>query len=224
VLAHPLGEQCSATSKRSGKRCRRRVIGGGPCIMDGGKARQVKARREQRVLLYEAQAKAAPPIVEPEVEPTADETLIAVLRDVRTTLQHLRAEFAVNASPTLLVLLGDWLDRADRISKSVIVTRAEERVAQRRVAVTEAQVSKLVTAMHLGVTASDLSARQRVEVVETVLEAIRREDLPLIDADTTRQWLARMRREAAAELVPELEAGPLDDDLDDGLAEMDEAV
>jgi hypothetical protein len=211
VLAHPLGEQCSATSKATGKRCQRRVIGGGPCHVHGGSARQVKARREQRIVLFEAQQKAAPPIVEPELEPTADETLIAVLKDVRTTLQHLRVEMAVNASPTLLVLLGDWLDRADRISRSVIITRAEERVEQRKVAVTAEQASKLATAMHLGVTASDLSARQRVEVVETVLEAIRREDLPLTDADTMRHWLVRMRREAAAELVPELEAG-FDDD------------
>ena len=108
---HPLTEKCSATSKRSGKPCQRLVIGGGPCTMHGGSAKQVKARREQRILLYEAQIRALPAVVEPEVEPTADEVLISLLGDVRHTLRQLKAEIAMNPSPTLLVLLGDWLDR-----------------------------------------------------------------------------------------------------------------
>jgi hypothetical protein len=206
---HPLTAKCTAMSKRSGKPCQRWVKGGGPCAMHGGKARQVNARREQRVLLYEAEQKAAPP-PEPELpEPTADETLVAVLRDVRTTLQHLRVEMAVNASPTLLALLGDWLDRADRISRSVIITRAEERIAQREVRVTREQVDTLATAMHVGVTASDLSARQRLEVMEAVLEAIgccRAGELPLVSGEEIQRWLARTRAEAAAESLPELEA------------------
>jgi hypothetical protein len=88
---HPLGEQCSATSKRSGKRCRRRVVGGGPCIMHGGRAPQVNARREQRILLYEAEQKAAPPV--PELpEPTADkaqqaQVLASAIQSIRT-LHH----------------------------------------------------------------------------------------------------------------------------------------
>jgi len=176
--------------------------------MHGGRAKQVDARRLQRVALYEAQQKAAP--VEPELsEMSADETLIAVLRDVRTTLQHLRVEMAVNASPTLLSLLGEWLDRADRISRSVIITRAEERVAAQRVRVTEEQVDTLATAMHAGVTASDLSARQRVEVLEAVLEAFaacRAGGLPLVSGEEIQRWLARTRAEAAVDPVLELEA------------------
>jgi hypothetical protein len=206
---HPLSQQCPCKSKRSGKQCKRLVVGGGPCAMHGGKAPRVNARREQRILLYEAEQKAAPP-PEPELpEPTADETLVAVLRDVRTTLQHLRVEMAVNASPTLLALLGDWLDRADRISRSVIITRAEERIAQRKVAVTQEQVDTLATAMHVGVTASDLSARQRLEVMEAVLEAIGRAragGLPLVSGEEIQRWLARTRAEAAVEPLPELEA------------------
>jgi hypothetical protein len=70
--------------------------------MHGGRARQVKAARDARIVLWEAEQRALP---QPELpEPTADETLVAVLRDVRTTLQHLRVEMAVNASPTLLAL------------------------------------------------------------------------------------------------------------------------
>lgn len=203
---HPLGEQCSATSKRSGKRCRRRVIGGGVCIMHGGKAKQVRARAEQRILLYEAEQKAGPP--EPELpEPTADETLVAVLRDVRMTLQHLRVEMAVNASPTLLALLGDWLDRADRISRSVIITRAEERIAQRKVAITEEQVGKLATFMYLALQEAGLSATQKVAVMDSLLGSLGRTDeIPVLDGDTLARWLAATRAEAAVESLPELEA------------------
>jgi hypothetical protein len=176
--------------------------------MHGGRARQVNARREQRILLYEAEQKAAPP-PEPELpEPTADETLVAVLRDVRTTLQHLRVEMAVNASPTLLALLGDWLDRADRISRSVIITRAEERIAQRKVAITQEQVGKLSTFMYLAVQeAGGLSAAQKVAVMDSLLGSLGRTDeIPVVDGDTLARWLARTRAEAAVESLPELKA------------------
>jgi hypothetical protein len=176
--------------------------------MHGGRARQVNARREQRVLLYEAEQKAAPRMVEPELpEPTADETLVAVLKDVRTTLQHLRVEMAVNASPTLLALLGDWLDRADRISRSVIITRAEERIAQRKVAITQEQVGKLSTFMYLAVQEAGLSAVQKVAVMDSLLGSLGRTDeIPVVDGDTLARWLARTRAEAAVESLPELEA------------------
>ena len=177
--------------------------------MHGGSARQVRARREQRILLYEAKVKASPPVVEPEPEPSADEVLIGLLRDVRRTLQQIQVSLAESPSPQWLTVLGEWLDRADRISRSVIVTRAEERIAQRRVAVTGEQVATLTTVMFIGLTSSDLSARQTVEVMDAVLAAIQRAgagELPLIDKDVQRQWLERMRREAAAESLPELES------------------
>ena len=203
---HPLSQQCPCKSKRSGKQCKCLVVGGGPCPMHGGKAPRVNARREQRILLYEAEQKAAPP--EPELpEPTADETLVAVLRDVRTTLQHLRVEMAVNASPTLLALLGDWLDRADRISRSVIITRAEERIAQRNVAITEEQVGKLATFMYLAVQEAGLAATQKVAVMDSLLGSLGRTDeIPVVDGDTLARWLAATRAEAAVESLPELEA------------------
>jgi len=204
---HPLSQQCPCKSKRSGKQCKRLVVGGGPCPMHGGKAPRVNARREQRILLFEAEQKAAPP-PQPELpEPTADETLVAVLKDVRTTLQHLRVEMAVNASPTLLALLGEWLDRADRISRSVIITRAEERISQRKVAITQEQVGKLSTFVYLAVQEAGLSATQKVAVIDSLLGSLGRTDeIPVVDGDTLARWLARTRAEAAAESLPELEA------------------
>jgi hypothetical protein len=144
---HPLAEQCSATSKASGKRCQRRVIGGGPCIMHGGKARQVKARREQRILVWQAEQRTLPPIVEPELEPTADEILIGLLRDVRRTFEHVKAGLVGNSDPsalaTWLSVMGEWADRLDRVSKSAIVLNVEARITERETHVTGDQVRVL---------------------------------------------------------------------------------
>lgn len=51
---HPLSERCTATSKRTGLRCQLTVIGGGTCFMHGGKAPQVAAKREARIVEWEA--------------------------------------------------------------------------------------------------------------------------------------------------------------------------
>jgi hypothetical protein len=48
-----------STCKATRQRCRRRVIGGGPCIMHGGAAEQAKTKREQRVAIAGARAAAA---------------------------------------------------------------------------------------------------------------------------------------------------------------------
>ncbi|MFI5729172.1 hypothetical protein ACIA49_03560 [Kribbella sp. NPDC051587] len=52
---HPLGDQCTATSKATGNRCRRRVIGGGVCIVHGGRAPRVAAKRQERIVTWESQ-------------------------------------------------------------------------------------------------------------------------------------------------------------------------
>jgi hypothetical protein len=170
--------------------------------MHGGNAPQVKARREQRILLAEARAKNLPAVIEPQEEPTADELLISLLTDVRTTLRLIKASLAENPSPTLLVLLGDWLDRADRISRSVIITGAQERVEQRRITVSEEQAGVMATAIFVAATSHNLTARQQVEVVQTVLNAVQgRADLPVLAPGSLARWLEKTRAAAdAAEL------------------------
>jgi hypothetical protein len=177
--------------------------------MHGGKARQVKARREQRVLLFEAQQRAAPPVVEPEPELSADEILIGLLRDVRRTFEHVKAGLVSNSDPsqlaTWLAVMGDWADRLDRISRSTIITNAEARVTQRKAAVTETQVAQLSTFVYLAVTEADLSAGQKVAVMDTLLGAVLRADeIPVLSQDTLARWLAQTRTEAARESEPEL--------------------
>lgn len=49
---HPTTPQCTATSRQSGKRCRRDAIpGGSVCATHGGNAPQVRAKAEQRLAM-----------------------------------------------------------------------------------------------------------------------------------------------------------------------------
>jgi hypothetical protein len=51
--------------------------------------------RSGGVLLWEASQKALPAVVEGEPEPSADEILVSLLRDVKRTLEQLKAELAI---------------------------------------------------------------------------------------------------------------------------------
>jgi hypothetical protein len=170
----------------------------GVCAVHGGSSARVKARREQRILCAEAGAKTLPAVIEPREEPTADQLLISLLSDVRSTLQQIKPSIAESPSPTLLILLGDWLDRADRILRSVIITGAEERAEQRKVAISEELARQIATMMFVAVTSFDLTAQQQVNVVQAVLDTIERgyDDLPVLATGALAQWLAKTRAEA----------------------------
>jgi hypothetical protein len=119
ALAHPLGQQCTAKAKATGQRCGRRVIGGGVCWVHGGNAKQVKAKREQRVLVAEARvATGVEPAVVQRQEP--EQVLLDVLADTNTMLQAIKNEMRDNlVNPVLLQLAGEWFDRVARIAKVV---------------------------------------------------------------------------------------------------------
>lgn len=212
--AHPLSQRCEAQSKRSGQQCKRwALIGATTCPIHGSSAKQVRAAAERRVLLWEASQKALPAVIEGQPEPSADEILVGILSDVRRTLEQLKVELAINASPVMLILLGDWLDRAERIARSTIITGAEQRIEQRKIAVAEQQAGMLATAIYIGVTSSNLSARQQVEVVESVLAAVKDRELPVLTPELTLRWLADTRRvaeqdEALANELAELSVIP----------------
>ena len=58
-MAHPLGQQCEATAKVTGRRCERRVVAASVCWVHGLAAKQVRQKQEQRLLVYEAEVAAA---------------------------------------------------------------------------------------------------------------------------------------------------------------------
>lgn len=132
------GEQCTATAKGTGRRCARIVIGGGVCVMHGGNAPQVKAAREARIVAAEAALEA------PRSAADAADVLTSAMNDSHSLLQRLKSNIADGRVTVAdLTALGDWVDRAARISKLVVDAGIEER----RTRVSEAQGQLLVVAI-----------------------------------------------------------------------------
>lgn len=137
MTKHPLSEQCPATSKRTTLRCQQWVIGGGPCHMHGGKAPQVAAKREARIATWEAQQRRAP--IE-ERDPA--DALLSAATTADKLVQRLTQEMDEEGTlrPATVTALGEWLDRAGRLSKTVLDARIDER----RTRVSEAQGIQLL--------------------------------------------------------------------------------
>lgn len=121
-------EQCTATSKQTGRRCGRRVRGGGVCRYHGGKAPQVERQREARVAAAEAQAMYAD-TYEPR---DAGEALAAAAQNGDQVLRslQLRMELAGELRAHDLEALGQWMDRVSRLSKAVLDARIDVRRAE----------------------------------------------------------------------------------------------
>lgn len=130
-------EQCTAKAKGTQQRCQRLVMGGGVCIVHGGRARQVNAAREARVVAALAQASGG-------VTEARDpgEALVSAAVDADQIVQKLKRSLDAGEEikPSELRALGDWLDRTGRLAKTVLDARVDER----RVRVTEAQHRELL--------------------------------------------------------------------------------
>jgi hypothetical protein len=135
-MGHPLSDRCTATAKGTGLRCRRRVVGGGVCPMHGGRAPQVAARREARII--EGEARLRGELVEPRLPADA---LLAAAADADAMLQRLKRDLAAGElTPAALMSYGEWLDRTARIAKTVLDAGIDER----RVRLVEAQAGLIV--------------------------------------------------------------------------------
>jgi hypothetical protein len=232
---HPLNQQCEARAKATGRRCERRVVGGAVCFVHGGNAKQVKAKREQRVLVAEARA-AAPSVVMAEPE----EILITALHDTNATLQAIKAQLwelsvsAEAARPVMLDLIGDWLDRVARIGKVVIDGQLVEKL-ERRVGVQARDLASQLTALLAAVVAaSPLSAQQKLALWESRfdgLQAVADERAPFrLSGDALRRFgdglmEAAAREQALAEgVVWGDDSSEPDEESDEGLDEVGSLV
>lgn len=121
---NPLSEQCPAMSKRSRRRCQRMVVGGGVCSMHGGRAPQVAAKREARIVTAAAQLAG-----EPWDERDPGEALMAAASDADALVQRLKRQLvtAEQVDHASLTALGEWIDRVGRLSKVVLDARIDER-------------------------------------------------------------------------------------------------
>jgi hypothetical protein len=135
-MAHPLSDRCTAKAKGTGERCRRFVIGGGVCVNHGGRAPQVAARREARII--EGEARLRGDAVESRLPADA---LLAAAADADQMLQRLKSDLAGGTlTPASLSAFGEWLDRTARIAKTVLDAGIDERKTR----IVEAHVRLLV--------------------------------------------------------------------------------
>jgi hypothetical protein len=210
ALAHPLGQQCEATAKSTGRRCERRAIGAPVCIMHGGKAAQVRRKAEERVLVAELEAKAAAETVLIRREP--EELILSALYDVDQVLARIKADLHGGmVNPLLLELCGDWIDRLGRLTKIIVDGELSEKLEKRLGWMAEDRAATLWGHLAAIVEASPLTAGQRWELWQARfagLELIRDGRAPYrlsndeVHRFTTALQVAAAREEALAEGLP----------------------
>lgn len=164
-MADVAATQCTARSKRSGERCKRLVLGGGVCVMHGGRAPQVAAAREGRLLQMRARAYG-------EVEErTPAEALMAASSTLDASLQSLEAMAAERggAGPLLLKEIREAAKESARIAKLVQDAGLDER----RLQLAERDQTDLSQVLTLALGAFGLEPSESV-VREVVVEAVER--------------------------------------------------
>jgi hypothetical protein len=202
ALAHPLGQQCTAMSKRTGKQCQRRAIGSPVCIMHGGRAAQVRRKAEERVMVAELEAKVAADTVLVRREP--EQLLLDALHDTNMVLTRIKADLSDGlVNPILLDLAGDWLDRLGRLGKIIVDGDLVERL-ERRIGVKAQDIgSQLNGCLAAIVEYSPLSAADKLRLWESRwdgLEAVRDGRAPMrMLGDATVRFTDELMRAAARE-------------------------
>lgn len=147
--------KCSGTSQTTGGPCDKyAVVGAVVCYKHGAAAPQVKAAAEERVSLAEALAsgdRRPPWVVMEDTLHIADVLMQQVLLDVREK---------GTASPQVLDKLVSAIERANRLSKTVL----DAGVAERRTRLAEAQATQIYAILSRALNALGLTPEQRARV------------------------------------------------------------
>jgi hypothetical protein len=176
ALAHPLGQQCTAKAKATGKWCERRVIAGSVCYIHGGRAAQVSQKQQERLALWEVQeARAADPVVVVQKQP--EELILDALHDVNGVLQQIKADLhGGSVNPILLEVAGQWIDRLGRLGKVALDGDLSERLERRVGWVAKDRAAVCWALLAAIVEASPLTAAQRLAVWESRFDGLRAVD------------------------------------------------
>lgn len=134
--------QCTATSNRTGERCRAPAIyGGGVCVKHGGSAPQVRAAADRRL----AEVEAAKVLAELDVHPIGDplQALLDLaarvtayvdrLDAIVATLEAVRADpskWATEQVDARIQLLERFLDRQHRVLETIAKLNLEDRMVR----------------------------------------------------------------------------------------------
>lgn len=191
--------RCSATSKQSGERCKRRPIPGGTvCAMHGGKTPAVVAKAEQRLqarqALLAAEAFGLPREVDPhtalleELHRTAGAVqwlgaIVADLqqkdvvwgktREVRGTSSDEGAENGTTYAAQTNAFVRLWQEERDRLAK-VAKTCVDVGIEERRVRLAESAGQQLAAVIRAVLDRLELTDGQRSLAVQVVPDELRR--------------------------------------------------
>lgn len=179
------GQQCKATSKRSGERCKRRTAPGATvCAMHGGKAPQVQRAARRRVAAAQVEAMAAKLVPERgDVGPIGDpvELLAIVAGEVDAWRDRLAQLVNAAEAEQVPALLGVYASTTARL-ESILTALAGHDLAERKVRVEARQTELLAAAVlgamaDLGVNTDDRQVRhvigrhlRRLDVIETTAQ------------------------------------------------------
>jgi hypothetical protein len=126
----PFTSRCPAKAKSTGTQCRKWVRGGGVCDSHGGAASQVKAAREARVVVMEAELEATRK-AEPYEARHPGEVLMSAVAASDVLLSHLlrrRAAGELTAEESRALEFA--IDRAARTSKTALDANVSERLVE----------------------------------------------------------------------------------------------
>lgn len=164
----PLTSRCTATAKSTGERCRRWVRGGGVCVKHGGRAPQVAAKREARIIAGQALQLGGDGLV----DRSPADALLSAAKDADLVIQRLKSQVRDGKGLNLATLgvLGDWIDRVGRLSKVVIDAKLDERAVQ----LAQADADRVVNAFTETVKVLNLTPADKDLAIQTFLDALDR--------------------------------------------------
>lgn len=191
--------RCTATSKQSGERCKRRPIPGGTvCAMHGGKTPAVAAKAQERLLARQALVAAEAFGLPREVDPHsalleelhrcagAVQWLGAIVADLRRdeigwgkvkethgTQLEKGTDNGVTKAAQVNVFVRLWQEERDRLAK-VAKTCVDVGIEERRVRLAESAGQQLASVIRAVLDRLELSDGQRVLALQVVPDELRR--------------------------------------------------
>lgn len=161
--------QCTARSKRSGERCKRRPIrGGNVCSMHGGKIPAVVARAQQRLALREASE-----YVQQEAGVRGPLSLSEVYDELLNTAR-ITVQWRDLLERMLTEMQGEW--RYTALGAGTEQLRSEVALFERAMT-RSAKVLELIARLDIDARAAAISARQGEMVATAIRRAIQAGDL-----------------------------------------------
>lgn len=139
--------------------------------MHGGAAKQVKAKRAQRVLVAELEAKAAAQAVVVRQEP--EELILDALHDTNMVLARIKSDLHSGVvNPILLELCGDWIDRLGRLTKIIVDGDLAEKLHRRIGWMAEDLASQLTALLAAVVEAAPLTSEQKLALWQSRFDGL----------------------------------------------------